>query len=188
MCAGLAFGLAPALSVDRSDPQDALRAEIRGASESRRSRRLRGLLVAGQIALCVSLLAGAGLLARSLWAMTTAPLGFDPDHVLTATVQMPPRDYPTPAARIRFLEQFADRLRSLPDVQAVADVSDDPDGWRQPHELRASTVRRSGRTRPSRSALSAPWSRTTTSARCGSRSGRDAHSMRAIVWRRRRRS
>jgi putative ABC transport system permease protein len=123
VCAGLAFGLAPALSVDRSDPQGALRAGIRGASESRRSHRLRGLLVAGQIALCVSLLAGAGLLARSLWAMTTAPLGFDPDHVLTATVQMPPRDYPTPAARIRFLEQFADRLRTLPDVQAVADVT-----------------------------------------------------------------
>jgi predicted permease len=43
--------------------------------------------------------------------------------VLSATVQMPPRDYPTPAARIRFLEQFADRLRTLPDVEAVADVS-----------------------------------------------------------------
>lgn len=123
LCTGLAFGLAPALSIDRSDPQGALRADIRGTSESRRSRQLRGLLVAGQIALCVSLLAGAGLLARSLWAMTTAPLGFDPDHVLTATVQMPPRDYPTPAARVRFLEQFAERLRTLPDVQAVADVS-----------------------------------------------------------------
>jgi putative ABC transport system permease protein len=109
VCAGMVFGIAPALSVNRSHPQEALRSEMRGASEGRRSYRLRGLLVAGQIALCVSLLAGAGLLARSLWAMTTAPLGFDPDHVLTATVQMPPRDYPTPAARIRF--------------EAVADVS-----------------------------------------------------------------
>jgi putative ABC transport system permease protein len=126
LCTGLALGLAPALSVDRSDLQVALRTEIRGASESRRSRRLRGLLVAGQIALSVSLLAGAGLLARSLWAMSTAPLGFDPDQVLTATVQMPPRDYPTPEARILFLEQFADRLRMLPDVQAVADVSTIP--------------------------------------------------------------
>ncbi len=62
VCAGLAFGLAPALSVNRSDPHDALRAEMRGASEGRRSYRLRGLLVAGQIALCVSLLAGAALL------------------------------------------------------------------------------------------------------------------------------
>ena len=185
LCTGLAFGLAPALSVDRSDPQVALRTEIRGASESRRSRRLRGLLVAGQIALCVSLLAGAGLLARSLWAMTTAPLGFDPDHVLTATVQMPPRDYPTPEARIRFLEQFADRLRTLPDVQAVADVSPIPTVTSRT----SFTHRRcaSGRTRPSPSS-SEPWSRTTTSARCGSRSGRDARSTRVIVWARRRRS
>ena len=123
LCAGLALGLAPVLSIDRSDPQIALGAEGRSASEGRRSRRLRGLLVAGQIALCVSLLAGAGLLGRSLWAMTTAPLGFDADRVLTATVQMPPREYPTPAARVRFLEQFAERLRALPDVEAVADTS-----------------------------------------------------------------
>lgn len=46
--------------------QGTLRDEARGASESRRTRHLRGMLVAGQIALCVSLLAGAGLLARSL--------------------------------------------------------------------------------------------------------------------------
>ena len=186
LCTGLAFGLAPALSVDRSDPQDALRAEMRGASESRRSRRLRGLLVAGQIALCVSLLAAAGLLARSLWAMTTAPLGFDPDRVLTATVQMPPRDYPTPAARIRFLEQFADRLRMLPDVQAVADVSPIPTGH-QPHELLHRRCARAAERGPAH-ASSAPWSRTTTSARCASRSGRDARSMHVIVWVRRQRS
>ena len=185
LCTGLAFGLAPALSVDRSDPQVALRAEMRGASESRRSRRLRGLLVAGQIALCVSLLAGAGLLARSLWAMTTAPLGFDPDDVLTATVQLPPRDYPTPAARIRFLEQFADRLRTLPDVQAVADVSLIPTVTsRMSFSIDGAPQQPNGASRSS----SAPWSRTTTSARCGSRSGRDAPSMRAIVWARRRRS
>jgi predicted permease len=127
-CTGLAFGLVPALAAVRPDPQSALRAGTRGASESRRSHRLRGLLVAGQIALSVSLLAGAGLLARSLWGLTMAPLGFDPDHVLTATVQMPPRDYPTPAARIRFLEQFAARLRALPDVQVVADASLIPAG------------------------------------------------------------
>ena len=99
LATGLAFGIAPALSADRTDPQDVLRSETRGASESRRARRLRGALVAGQIALCVSLLAGAGLLARSLWAMTTAPIGFEPDGVLTASVQLPARDYPKPPTR-----------------------------------------------------------------------------------------
>jgi predicted permease len=123
LCTGLAFGTLPALSIGRSNPQGALRDETRSAGESRRSRSLRGVLVAGQIALCVSLLTGAGLLARSLWAMTIAPLGFDADGVLTATVQLPSRDYPTPEARVRFREQFEERLRTLPGVYAVAEAS-----------------------------------------------------------------
>ena len=49
---GLAFGVVPALSVGRTNMQSTLRDETRGSSESRRSRRLRGALVAGQIALC----------------------------------------------------------------------------------------------------------------------------------------
>ncbi|HEV2132544.1 MAG TPA: FtsX-like permease family protein, partial [Longimicrobiaceae bacterium] len=123
---GLAFGMAPALSVARSDPQGTLRDESRGTSESRRSRHLRGVLVAGQIALCLSLLAGAGLLARSLWAMTAAPLGFDPNGVLTVGVQLPNRDYGTPEARLQFHQEFEERLRGLPGIVEVASVSELP--------------------------------------------------------------
>src|SRR6185503_13337330 len=63
---GLVFGLAPAIFASRSDPERVLREATRGTSESRGSGRLRGALVAGQIALCTSLLMGAGLLGRSL--------------------------------------------------------------------------------------------------------------------------
>ena len=119
LCTGLAFGAVPALSVDRVDA-GALRDETRGASEGLRPRRLRGVLVAGQLALCASLLAGAGLLARSLWEMTTAPLGFDPIGVLTARIRLPTRDYATLEVRARFHEQLAERLRRLPNVDAVA--------------------------------------------------------------------
>jgi len=120
---GLVFGLAPAIFASRSDPERVLREATRGTSESRGSGRLRGALVAGQIALCTSLLMGAGLLGRSLWAMTTAPLGFTDDRVLAATVRLPSRNYPTPDARLRFYEQFADRLRALPGVDIVAATS-----------------------------------------------------------------
>ena len=120
VCAGLAFGVVPALSVARSDAQGALRDEARGASEGLRPRRLRGVLVAGQMALCASLLAGAGLLARSLWEMAAAPLGFDPAGVLTARVRLPTRDYPTLDVRTRFHERLAERLRLVPGVDAVA--------------------------------------------------------------------
>lgn len=123
---GIAFGVTPALSAGRQDPQATLRDETRGASESVRSRRLRGVLVAGQVALCVSLLSGAGLLVRSLWAMTSAPLGFDPDGVLTAKVQLPSHDYGELESRIRFFEQYEERLRALPGVTGVASASELP--------------------------------------------------------------
>jgi putative ABC transport system permease protein len=124
---GVAFGLAPALSMSRTNVQGMLREEGRGTSESRRARSLRGALVAGQIALCVSLLAGAGLLARSLVALTQSPLGFDPERLLTVTVQLPPGGrFNSAPARVQFIRQFEERLRALPGVTAVATTGDVP--------------------------------------------------------------
>jgi len=123
---GLAFGMGPALAVGRADPQGTLRDETRGSTESTRSRRLRGVLVAGQIALCVSLLAAAGLLARSLWEMTTAPLGFNPNKLLTFTVQLPNAKYRTYQLHATFHSQFAERLRALPGVTDVANMAELP--------------------------------------------------------------
>jgi predicted permease len=117
---GVAFGLAPALSVTRSGARNALQEATRGATEGRGSRQLRGLLVAGQIALSLSLLAGAGLLGRSLWELTTLPLGFDPQGVLTLPVRLSARDYRTLDARARFYDQLEERLRALPGVSGVA--------------------------------------------------------------------
>ena len=125
LATGIAFGLAPALSVSHADTQSTLRDESRGSSEGGRSRRLRGMLVAGQIALCVSLLAAAGLLARSLWAMTSAPLGFADGHVLLDPVQLP-RTYATPESQSQFFDQLEQRLRALPGVVSVADATEAP--------------------------------------------------------------
>jgi putative ABC transport system permease protein len=124
---GLAVGLVPALSVSRGDMQGTLRDEGRGTSETRRARHFRGLLVAGQIALCVSLLAGAGLLARSLWALMAAPLGIVPEGIVAVTVQLPPgRTYNNGEARASFIEQVERRLRTLPGVVAVSAAGDIP--------------------------------------------------------------
>src|SRR5215204_1457137 len=99
---GFLFGVAPAIAIGRTDTQSTLRDESRGDSESPHSRRLRGTLVAAQLALCVSLLVGTGLLARSLWAMTGASLGFEPKRVLAGVIQLPVRNYSNPESRIRF--------------------------------------------------------------------------------------
>jgi putative ABC transport system permease protein len=128
---GLLFGIAPAIAIGRTDTQSTLRDESRGASESPQSRRLRGTLVAAQLALCVSLLVGTGLLARSLWAMTGASLGFEPARVLTGVIQLPVRDYSDPESRIRFRQQFEERVRALPGVESVATATSVPTLIRQ---------------------------------------------------------
>ena len=83
------------------------------------------------MALCVSLLVGAGLLARSLWAMTDQSLGFEPRGLLTGVVQLPIRDYPTPESRILFRDQFEERLRAFPGVERVATATSLPTAVRQ---------------------------------------------------------
>ncbi|HEV8218625.1 MAG TPA: ADOP family duplicated permease, partial [Gemmatimonadaceae bacterium] len=126
LATGLAFGAGPAISVGRADPQRTLRDETRGTSESARSRRMRGVLVAGQIALCVSLLAGAGLLLRSLWAMTSAPIGFDPNGLLTLTLQPPDGKYGTLAQRNQLFDDVLQRVHALPGIVDAAVVSQVP--------------------------------------------------------------
>jgi putative ABC transport system permease protein len=128
---GLLFGTAPALSIERSPGQSSVCDDSRGASEGRRSLRLRGVLVAGQMALCLSLLVGAGLLARSLWTMTGQSLGFEPDGVLTAALQLPLRDYPTPQSRALFRTRLENELRGVPGVTAVATATSIPTAVRQ---------------------------------------------------------
>jgi predicted permease len=133
---GIAFGLMPALSARRSNTQSTLRDESRGASESRQSRRLRGVLVAAQIALCVSLLAGAGLLIRSLAALTSASLGFDPGGVLSVNVQLPADSYRSPEQQESFFERLEEQLRALPGVTGVADASALPTAVMQRNGIR----------------------------------------------------
>lgn len=123
LATGIAFGVGPALSVGRSDPQHTLRDQTRGSSESLRARQMRGLLVAGQMALCVSLLAAAGLLARSLWALTTAAPGFNPDQLLTFAVELPNARYAAAAPRMQFHDDLEQKLRALPGVRGVASGS-----------------------------------------------------------------
>lgn len=84
------------------------------------------MLVAGQIALCVSLLAAAGLLARSLWAITTSPLGFDTNNLLTLSIQLPNAKYPNTESRIRVKEQLEQVLGALPGVTNAAFTSHFP--------------------------------------------------------------
>jgi putative ABC transport system permease protein len=123
VCTGIAIGIVPAMTV-YGNTQRTLRESDRSSSDGLRSGRLRGALLSAQIALSLSLLVGAGLLARSLIAMTRQPLGFDPDHVLTVSVKGPVPE--TDAVRKQFFDALEDQVRALPGVIAVANTSELP--------------------------------------------------------------
>ena len=78
--AGILFGLAPALQLSRERIHETLKS---------RSFRLRGFLIGSETALCLILLAGAGLMLRSFAKLMEVQPGFRPEHVLTVQVPMP---------------------------------------------------------------------------------------------------
>ena len=121
---GLTFGLAPAVQSSRAAVASALREATRGGTGGRRAQRLRRVLVAGQIALVVVLLTGAGLLIRSFLHLQRVDLGFRPDHLLTMRFSMPRAKYPTPQAAAAFQSALLERTRQIPGVQGAALVSD----------------------------------------------------------------
>ena len=78
------------------------------------------LLVAGQMALSMVLLIGAGLLIESFRHLQTVALGFDPQHGLTMRVSLPPARYPDDARRTQFVRDVVGRLEALPGVTSAA--------------------------------------------------------------------
>ena len=124
MATGIAFGLAPALQSARRDPKDALSEGGRsGAAGSRRAGRLRAALVVVEIGLAVVLLAGAGLMVRSLADLRRVPLGFDAAHALTAGLVLHGHAYDSSAAAVSFFERAEQRIAALPGVRAVGSIS-----------------------------------------------------------------
>ena len=116
---GLAFGLAPALQLARTNSNDALKDGARGAT-SARGRWLTSSLVIVEMALTVALLGGAGVMIRSFLNLYAADLGARTDNVLTAGLAMPEQKYPDPGIRMRFIDRLDERLRALPGVEAVS--------------------------------------------------------------------
>jgi predicted permease len=112
--ATLIFGLLPAWWAARSDPLSL----IREADPPQRMR-LRGALVAGEVALALVLLAGAALLVRTVAALNRVPLGFDPQGVAVALVNPPSRAYPDDAGQ-RLFRNVAQRLAALPETRRAA--------------------------------------------------------------------
>jgi predicted permease len=127
----LAFGLAPAWRSARADPAAALQDEARGGAGGRVSARSRAVLVIGEVALSLVLLAGAALLIESSRRLANVDPGVDVDHVITASITLPAipnkpgessDDWTARqlAATTPRIDALLERLRAMPELETVA--------------------------------------------------------------------
>jgi predicted permease len=119
------LALTPVLRLALKDIHTALSEGGRTAA-GRFWRRLGANLVVVELTVAVVLLAGAGLLGKSLYRLLHVQMGFDTTHVATLQVMSPDKVYPKPEDWARLYPVIKSRLMSLPGVQAVAFTSDLP--------------------------------------------------------------
>jgi putative ABC transport system permease protein len=119
LATGLLFGVVPALQAARTAPREPLNEGTRTGLSVQRSR-ARSAFVVAEVALALILLAGAGLLIRSLTRLMAVDPGFNPKNVLTASVQLPHKRYENDERRAQFYSELLARLRQLPGVRAAS--------------------------------------------------------------------
>jgi predicted permease len=129
LATGIVFGLAPALHLASFNLNEALKQGIhtsRGGTASR----VRGGLIVAEMALALMLLAGTGLLLKTLVRLQAVPAGFNPHGVLALDISLDDNRHPAGERRAIFLRQIVQQLESLPSVEAAGTATTLPmAGW-----------------------------------------------------------
>lgn len=118
----IAASLVPAWQATRTNAVAALKQD---PGSSRNAATVRGLLAAGQLALSLVLLIGAGLMGRAFVSLRAVPLGFEPDRALTMGISLQGQRFnrgtldEARATRLAFYRQLADAVRQIPGVERV---------------------------------------------------------------------
>jgi putative ABC transport system permease protein len=123
-----ALGTFTALRATSGDMQANLAEGGRAQSNARGSQRLGQMIIAGQLAMTMLLLVGAGLLGRSLLRVLSVDPGFRTEQVVTMDLALPPAPGSARVQRVQFLSTLFDRLRALPGVSQAGGTSSLPLG------------------------------------------------------------
>jgi predicted permease len=119
LATALLFGLLPAWPASKQDSAETLRQQGHA--------RLRRMLVVAQVALSLTIVFAAGLLARTLRSLQTLDLGFQPDRVIALSVDPAANGYSS-TEEARILDELLQRVRALPGVKAASLASSIPFG------------------------------------------------------------
>jgi putative ABC transport system permease protein len=125
LLSGVLFGLVPSLRLSRADVTTMLKTGGRGAVGGIGTR-MRGALVTSELTLSLLLLVGAGLLIRSFARLQAVDIGFSPDNVVIAPIQLSQGSYPSGDQVGQFFTELLDRARRMPGVEQAAEVSSAP--------------------------------------------------------------
>ncbi len=120
--AGILVGIWPAWRISTNAALATVlhEAGARGGSGGALRQRARSVLVITQVALAVILLAGAGLTLKSFWRAQQEPLNFNSENLLTVAIALPEARYKEDEKQIAFFQQLIEKVRALPNVEAVA--------------------------------------------------------------------
>jgi putative ABC transport system permease protein len=138
----IAFGIAPAFAASGVDLNKALKEGGRGGGAGLRQKLLRNGLVVAEIAISVTLLAGAGLMVRSFLALRMQRLGYQAEQVLSLQIAYPEKRYRDGAPAHALLRRLTDEISSLNGVGSTAFSSGVPldDGWGRTYTIEGRPV------------------------------------------------
>jgi putative ABC transport system permease protein len=132
LATGILFGLGPLFGLRRVSAAESLKQSNRIAGGPHPG--LRNALAVAQIAIAIILLIGAGLMAKSFWALVHTAPGFRTEHVLAARLSLPSSRYPDNRRIAAFERELTDRLRERPGIQSAGfttylPLSGSDNGW-----------------------------------------------------------
>ncbi len=120
MLTTLLFGLIPAFRVTKVRLAEAIKVGEASVVGGRGSRRILSMIAAAEIATTLVLSTGAGLMLQSSWKLRYVNLGFQPEHLVVATLNLSGPTYRDSARRSAFIEELLERTKGLPGVELAA--------------------------------------------------------------------
>jgi predicted permease len=116
---GVLFGVSPAWQLSRPPINELIQANSTKVTGNARSRNTHRVLIAGQVALTLLLMAGAGAATRAFLALSHTPLGFDPEHIFAMNIAMPKGAYLTWQARLNADEAVRQAIAETPGIESA---------------------------------------------------------------------
>jgi putative ABC transport system permease protein len=135
---GIVFGISPALQSSRPDVAQVMQSSTRRMTAGVRGRRAHSVLIAGQIALTLLLLAGAGVAMQGFVRMMRVNLGYDPHNIMSVGIPVHDNTYTTWEARRAYFDQLLRKASATPEVVSAAlstNATPPNNGWERRFEI-----------------------------------------------------